>query len=898
MNQVKVNSPQLIQVMNCYDELSNKLKSESSKLKSLDTFFKEYSNLNESYAKSLQSILSYLPVQQNDTSFQVALSSLSKKLHEFAQDSLSTLKELQAKVLPSLEQYRTAFDKQLNKLIKLGSKLLGEISDLRKEVTVARDSYIKSAKSYEKAKNELREVINSTQSDNIPSTVLEVKTSQMLDLKLITEGDFGDYKNDVERANKLIRVKCTECHNLIESMLQLEEGRIEFEKEVIQKNLKSAENIAQTYIDKINSINTVLDCVNSSSDIKLFLNSFSNTRANSLFSAIDCYKVRLELENMDPSLGTSNERGVGDMKKIIIEGIRTLLNGDTLSLEQKAMVIEQLHKPSGKEMLANVLFTIKQPKQVDSEVFKVFTELLTCLLTAFMLDKDSNNNVLMAVLSSSRMIYTKIEGKIRYLFIDLIRHGIWQEIDRWKSLIKNCIERKVKETRIVVLQQKIDMETKDKRGLLKKLKNTYLFNVKRIPESDEEMYKIVSSSAEQVLDLFVFHFANLRINFFQAHRLLKHFGSTYGLSNLKMHKLGLSLKAAQPLLTEDIDYPKEFAAQRKVERKLRKFDGSHLLFCIGQCIPFVSCGKDLLSLLLISKQSYHVMKIPIFKHLLLELNVDISTTQRVQIWEQVIGVKEFSCSYDEVKRKLRTNSSSPSKSIKDLIAMDVLRSIPQNKTFDHDALSNVLLAYAIYNKRIEYCQGMNFIAGYLLLLFRDESKAFRFLACLINKYQMSELFTQGVPLLKRQLYKLDRLLYFHCPEISEYFRNSNLNSSLFASAWFVTLFSYSVQETTEAVPPLMLLKLWDAFLLNGWKALFKMGVYIIKEAEESIFESKLEEVLMTLSMLPRRSLMQGREEVQRVVSFFKNIKITNRLLERFDNEYKSQEIIEDLHSPK
>eukprot|EP00826_Nyctotherus_ovalis_P020843 TRINITY_DN16616_c0_g1_i13.p1 TRINITY_DN16616_c0_g1~~TRINITY_DN16616_c0_g1_i13.p1 ORF type:complete len:901 (-),score=264.27 TRINITY_DN16616_c0_g1_i13:104-2806(-) len=900
MDQVKVNPSQLIQAMSCYDKLSAKLKAELAKLKSLDTFFKELCYLNESYGKSLQSLLSHLPAQQSDTSFQVALSALSKRLQEFAQVSISSFKELQAKVLPSLEQFRTAFDKQLTKLLKMGSSLLSEISDLRKGAANTRDSYIRSAKSYEKAQNEVRDVINSIQSDNFPSAALESKASQMLDLKLTTDSNFINYRNEVERANELIKVKYAECYNLLESMLQLEEGRIEFEKEIIHKNLKSVANIAQVYIDKINSVTTVVECVNSASDIKIFLNGLTEERANLLFDPIECNKVKLGLESMEPSLGTlGNEKGVSDIRKTIVENIKKLLQGSTLSLEEKAVVIEQLHKPLGMEVFANVLLTIKQPKLVDSEVFKVFAELLTCLLTAFMLEKDSNNNVLLAVLSASRVIYTKVEGKIRYLFADLARHGIWEEMNRWQSLIKNCIERRVEETRIVVLQQKIDLETEDKRGLLKRLKSTYLLNIKKVPETDEEMYRVASSTAEQVLSQFVFFFSNLRINFSQAYSLLRHFGSTYGISSARMYELGLKLKASQPLsIADDVDYPKEFAAQRKLERRMCKYGGSVLLFCIGLSIPFNACGKDLLNLLLLNKKCYSVLKIPVFKHLLLKLNTEVTLSQRLQIWEQVINVKEFDCSYDEVKEKVRSSSLSPSKSIRDLIAMDVLRSIPHNKALDHDSLVNILLAYAIHNKQVEYCQGMNFIAGYLLLLFQDESKAFRFLACLIEKHQMSDLFSQGVPLLKRHLYKLDRLVHIHCPEVSEYFRNNNLNSSLFASAWFITLFSYSVQETTEAVPPLMLLKLWDAFLLTGWKALFKMGIYIIREAEATIFGSKFEEVMMTLSMLPRRSLMQGGEEVHRMVNFITSIKVTNRVLEQFDSEYRPQEALEEPFSPQ
>ena len=47
------------------------------------------------------------------------------------------------------------------------------------------------------------------------------------------------------------------------------------------------------------------------------------------------------------------------------------------------------------------------------------------------------------------------------------------------------------------------------------------------------------------------------------------------------------------------------------------------------------------------------------------------------------------------------------------------------KFLDPTVLINILKSYAFFNPEVEYCQGMNFIAGYLYLVFKDEETSFK-----------------------------------------------------------------------------------------------------------------------------------------------------------------------------
>jgi hypothetical protein len=50
---------------------------------------------------------------------------------------------------------------------------------------------------------------------------------------------------------------------------------------------------------------------------------------------------------------------------------------------------------------------------------------------------------------------------------------------------------------------------------------------------------------------------------------------------------------------------------------------------------------------------------------------------------------------------------------------------------DPKVLIGVLRTYALYNPEIEYCQGMNYVAGFLLMVFEDEEIAFKALITIV-----------------------------------------------------------------------------------------------------------------------------------------------------------------------
>ena len=65
---------------------------------------------------------------------------------------------------------------------------------------------------------------------------------------------------------------------------------------------------------------------------------------------------------------------------------------------------------------------------------------------------------------------------------------------------------------------------------------------------------------------------------------------------------------------------------------------------------------------------------------------------------------------------------------------------------------------------------MNFIAGFLYVMFEDEALAFGIIKAIIDKFKMSFLFNTELPMLKLNFYQLDRLISIILPDLHIHFR--------------------------------------------------------------------------------------------------------------------------------
>ena len=96
------------------------------------------------------------------------------------------------------------------------------------------------------------------------------------------------------------------------------------------------------------------------------------------------------------------------------------------------------------------------------------------------------------------------------------------------------------------------------------------------------------------------------------------------------------------------------------------------------------------------------------------------------------------------------------------------------------------------------------------------------------------------------------------PDLHGHFQEEMINSSYFASAWFITIFTNSLKshagsEQGESVSE-NLLQLWDYFLLAGWKAILKMGLFVLRSSQHQLLNMNFEDILNEITEKPKTLL--------------------------------------------
>ena len=83
-------------------------------------------------------------------------------------------------------------------------------------------------------------------------------------------------------------------------------------------------------------------------------------------------------------------------------------------------------------------------------------------------------------------------------------------------------------------------------------------------------------------------------------------------------------------------------------------------------------------------------------------------------------------------------------------------------------LQSLLRTYSFYNPDTSYCQGMNYLAGYLYLKIRDEEVTYMCFTSLMVRW-MGQIFIDGFKNLKKMIFVLNRLIQMHLPKLAAHF---------------------------------------------------------------------------------------------------------------------------------
>ena len=156
------------------------------------------------------------------------------------------------------------------------------------------------------------------------------------------------------------------------------------------------------------------------------------------------------------------------------------------------------------------------------------------------------------------------------------------------------------------------------------------------------------------------------------------------------------------------------------------------------------------------------------------------------------------------------------------INLDLKRTFPEIEFFKKEEnlkkMKNILLAFAMRNISIGYCQGFNFIVGKLLMIIENEEETFWVFTNICENYLSFDFYLQftgvriDIEIIKKIIFLID-------PKMSNN-ENFQLSISNLIAQCFISLFSNYVNDN-------ILFSIWDSFFIYGNIILYKAVIWLV-----------------------------------------------------------------------
>ncbi|BFZ18383.1 hypothetical protein BsWGS_21422 [Bradybaena similaris] len=214
----------------------------------------------------------------------------------------------------------------------------------------------------------------------------------------------------------------------------------------------------------------------------------------------------------------------------------------------------------------------------------------------------------------------------------------------------------------------------------------------------------------------------------------------------------------------------------------------------------------------------------------------------------------------------------------DDIRKDLDRQFPLHEMFlskggvGQEALFQVLKAYSIHRPVEGYCQAQAPIAA-LLLMHMPAEQAFWCLVAICDKY-LTGYYSPGLEAIQLDGDVLFGLVKKTSPSIYKHMKKQHVEPILYMTEWFMCVY-------TRTLPWTIVLRLWDQFLCEGVKVLFRTGLVLLKVALEG--PENMSQCPTTYETLERLRLRKLPPELQDEEFLFReslHLRISERDMER------------------
>ena len=213
---------------------------------------------------------------------------------------------------------------------------------------------------------------------------------------------------------------------------------------------------------------------------------------------------------------------------------------------------------------------------------------------------------------------------------------------------------------------------------------------------------------------------------------------------------------------------------------------------------------------------------------------------RIKIWKYFLNYKKYKINYQELIEKISKEENKQESF--ELINLDVKRMWfgDESKNIKvRKSLNNILCSLAYLHPKLGYSQGMNFIASLLYDICESEEEAFEIYNCILESTDYGDLFMNDLKRLNKYFYVFERLILW----------------------------------------------IFDNFIIEGWGAINKIGLCLMKHFERKILMLDTDELLHFLINDIINYDFFKNSNYERLRNIYDNLKIENGLIENIESEY-------------
>ena len=337
----------------------------------------------------------------------------------------------------------------------------------------------------------------------------------------------------------------------------------------------------------------------------------------------------------------------------------------------------------------------------------------------------------------------------------------------------------------------------------------------------------------------------------------------------------------------------------KKEPEKKIFNDTEKMLILRKVSRFLA-DKDKINIFKLNKKFTSKLNKKIYKEILnrkdSELGIMENKKMHLNIWKILLKYNEIKKNYpyypnlEKVKQIKYDMNGKTDFCVIDLDTQRTLFNKNCNVEAKRQSLNNILNTSIMLSEKGCYCQGMNFVGAFILKISEDEEESFYLIMGLFKYTDYKSIFVKDLSKLRLFFNIFDVILKLYIPTLESYFIENKVAANYYLSAWFIALFTSLTKQENKLDA---FVKIFDLFIIDGWKAIFNISMDILRKNEEILLTLKNEGLLHYLTSTLGYDFVLNKENYGYLLNNNLNkrlvLRISGKLIHNIENEVNQTE---------